>query len=234
MLVMYNAQVFPHFFTTNKELGLAYLPIDTHIAQVTENRTIFLEGSLCFKVTNDSSLVHPCLLLLNHSYAGLKETVRTSEGFKANATVLYGWWPHINSSDDDRSNPPRQPQLAPFYTGILAEGTLFPWTGCQAQRSSWAKRGIFTFSPLEGNEGNFITMNPWRYDINPFDLWLLCGHNGSCIDLTPMVMLLGRGKEKGQLSYKIVTLTRLIISFMRAQGYKLALSLSVFGHRLCG
>lgn len=45
-------------------------------------------------------------------------------------------------------------------------------------------------------------MDPWRYDINPFDLWLLCGHNGSCTDLMPMGMLLGGGKEKGQLSYK--------------------------------
>ena len=193
---------FPRFFTTNKELGLAYLPIDTHIAQVTEeNRTIFPEGSLCFRVTNDSSLEHLCLLLLNYSYAGLEMTVKTDDGYKANATVLYGWWPHVHSTDDDCSNPPRQPQLAPFCTGIPAEDTLFPWTGCQARRSGWAKRGIFSFSPLEGY-GNFTTMDPWRYDINPFDLWLLCGHNGSCTDLMPMGMLLGRGKEKGQLSYK--------------------------------
>ena len=186
MPVMYNAQVFPRFFTTNKELGLAYLPIDTHIAQVTENRTIFPEGSLCFRVTNDSSLEHLCLLLLNYSYAGLEMTVKTDDGYNANATVLYGWWPHVHSTDDDCSNPPRQPQLAPFCTGIPAEDTLFPWTGCQARRSGWAKRGIFSFSPLEGY-GNFTTMDPWRYDINPFDLWLLCGHNGSCTDLCFML-----------------------------------------------
>jgi hypothetical protein len=29
--VMHNAQIFPRFFTTDKELGLAYLPLDKQI-----------------------------------------------------------------------------------------------------------------------------------------------------------------------------------------------------------
>lgn len=51
----------------------------------------------------------------------------------------------------------------------------------------------------EGN--NFTTINPRRSNINPFDQWLLCGINGSCTDLTPMVMLKGGKGEKGQLSF---------------------------------
>lgn len=31
MPVMHNAQIFPRFFTTDKELGLAYLPLDEQI-----------------------------------------------------------------------------------------------------------------------------------------------------------------------------------------------------------
>jgi hypothetical protein len=233
MPVIYNAQVFPCFFTTNKELGLAYLPIHTHIAQVTENRIIFPEGSLCFRVTNNSSLEHPCLLLLNYSYAGLETTVKTDDGYKANATVLYGWWPHVHSTDDDRSNPPRQPQLAPFCTGVPAEGTLFPWTGCQARRSGWAKRGIFSFSPLEGF-GNFTTMV--RGDTILIPLIYGCFVDIMAVALTsrPLLCSLAEEKRRHDCQSKMRMMTKLIISFMRARGYKLALSPSVFGHRLCG
>ena len=48
MPVMYNAQIFPRFFTTDKELGLAYLPLDEQIQALLENRTFFLQGSLFF------------------------------------------------------------------------------------------------------------------------------------------------------------------------------------------
>ena len=42
---MYNAQVFPRFFATNKELGLAFLPKDEQIQELKENRTLSLKGS---------------------------------------------------------------------------------------------------------------------------------------------------------------------------------------------
>jgi hypothetical protein len=48
MPVMHNAQIFPRIFTTDKELGLDYLPLDKQIQTLLENRTFFLEGSLCF------------------------------------------------------------------------------------------------------------------------------------------------------------------------------------------
>ena len=39
MPVMHSAQVFPHFFTTDRELGLAFLPLDGQIQVLMENRT---------------------------------------------------------------------------------------------------------------------------------------------------------------------------------------------------
>lgn len=92
MPVMYNAQVFPRFFTTNKELGLAYLPLDSHIEQVKENRTIPLKGSLCFGIFNKTSFDLPCIMLYNQSSAWLREATwgTGEEDIVANATVLYG------------------------------------------------------------------------------------------------------------------------------------------------
>lgn len=66
MPVMYNAQVFPRFFTTNKKLGLVYLPMDSQVEQVKENRTIFLKGSLCFSI---NGTVPSCITLCNQSFA---------------------------------------------------------------------------------------------------------------------------------------------------------------------
>ena len=40
MPVMHSAQVFPHFFTTDRELGLAFLPLDGQIQVLMENRTL--------------------------------------------------------------------------------------------------------------------------------------------------------------------------------------------------
>lgn len=50
MPVMQNAQVFPRFFTTNRELGLAFLPLDPQIQSFQDERTLSLVGSLCFTV----------------------------------------------------------------------------------------------------------------------------------------------------------------------------------------
>ncbi|XP_076771818.1 uncharacterized protein LOC143434962 isoform X1 [Arvicanthis niloticus] len=48
---------------------------------------------------------------------------------------------------------------------------------------------------------NFTYMNPRKADVNPFDQWLLCGVNGSCTDLSPLVMLGKGATAKGQLSF---------------------------------
>ncbi|XP_063118813.1 uncharacterized protein LOC134479340 isoform X1 [Rattus norvegicus] len=199
MLVMYNAQVFPRFFTTNKELGLAYLPLDSHIEQVKENRTIPLKGSLCFGIFNKTSSDLPCIMLSNQSSAWLREATwgTGEEDIVANATVLYGWWPYINSS----TCPLRQPKLAPFCRGTQDEELTLPWTGCQSRDSAWAVQNFFSYSPDLGGGENFTTIDPRWSNNNPFDQWMLCGINGSCTDVMPMAMLLGGKGEKGRLSF---------------------------------
>ena len=65
MPVMHNAQIFPRFFTTDKELGLAYLPLDEQIQALLENRTFFLQGSLCFMLISSLKIranVYPCII----------------------------------------------------------------------------------------------------------------------------------------------------------------------------
>ncbi|XP_063136744.1 uncharacterized protein LOC120099615 [Rattus norvegicus] len=199
MPVMYNAQVFPRFFTTNKELGLAYLPLDSQIEQVKKNRIIPLKGSLCFGIFNKISSDLPCIMSSNQSSAWLREATwgAGEEDIVANATVLYGWWPYINSS----TCPLHQPKLAPFCRGTLDEKLTLPWTGCQSRDSAWAVQNFFSFSPDLGGRVNFNTIGPRWSNNNPFDQWMLCGVNGSCTDLTPMAMLLGGKGEKGRLSF---------------------------------
>ena len=40
MPVMHSAQVFPRFFTTDRDLGIAFLPLDGQIQALMENRTV--------------------------------------------------------------------------------------------------------------------------------------------------------------------------------------------------
>jgi hypothetical protein len=41
MPVMHSAQVFPHFFTIDKELGLAFLSLDGQIQALMEKKKLF-------------------------------------------------------------------------------------------------------------------------------------------------------------------------------------------------
>ncbi|XP_055464764.1 uncharacterized protein LOC129678107 [Psammomys obesus] len=188
MPVMYDAQVFPRFFTTNDSIGLPYLPMSQDIAPIPDNNTQPNNGSLCF--TTNQTHADSCIKLGNFSYAKLgKETIRNRTS-SANATVLFGWWPQHGSSYGSNERK-HQPQYAPFCTGRHADSSIiFPWTGCQSRRAHLLENGLFTFSPLEGY-GNYTEMSPWNYPTNPFNIWLLCGVGGSCTDLSPMVTILG-------------------------------------------
>ena len=50
MPVRHNTAVFPKFFTTNKTLGLPYLPFDPIWAPLGEKRSLRERGSLCFQI----------------------------------------------------------------------------------------------------------------------------------------------------------------------------------------
>lgn len=86
---------------------------------------------------------------------------------------------------------------APFCTGDIGGDGRFPWTGCQSREVNWAVNSYFTYSPAMSTEFNqtYAGRNFTKHDpislnaVNPFDIWLLCGVNGSCTDLTPFAMI---------------------------------------------
>ena len=61
MPVMHSAQVFPHFFTTDRELGLAFLPLDGQIQALMEKKNFFLKGSLCFVMISELKDQRQCI-----------------------------------------------------------------------------------------------------------------------------------------------------------------------------
>ena len=205
MPVMHNVQIFPHFFTTDKELGLAYLPLDEQIQALLENRTFFLQGSLCFMLISSLQDKSQCISLHYQSAAWLrKSSWGVTTDIKADTIVIRGWWP----SRKPGNKPPSQPRMAPFCKEGSMEDVMLPWTGCQAKKYTWAVEKYFSFSPYISREYNdtfagydFSTMDPLRTNTNPFDQWLLCGVNGSCTDLAPMAMIGGGSSEKGELTF---------------------------------
>ena len=111
MPVMHNAQIFPRFFTTDKELGLAYLPLDEQIQALLENRTFFLQGSLCFMLISSLQDKSQCISLHYQSAAWLrKSSWGVTTDIKADTIVIRGWWP----SRKPGNKPPSQPRMAPF------------------------------------------------------------------------------------------------------------------------
>ena len=63
MPVMHSAQVFPHFFTIDKELGLAFLSLDGQIQALMEKKNFSLKGSLCFVMISDLKDQRQCISL---------------------------------------------------------------------------------------------------------------------------------------------------------------------------
>jgi len=66
---------FSHFFITDKELGLAFLPLDGQIQALMEKKYFFLKGSLCFVMISDLKDLCQCISLYNQSAAWLKAAV---------------------------------------------------------------------------------------------------------------------------------------------------------------
>ena len=88
------------------------------------------------------------------------------------------------------------------------EDVMLPWIGCQAKKYTWAVEKYFSFSPYISREFNdtfagydFSAVDPLQPNNNPFDLWLLCGVNGSCTDLSPMAMIGGGSSEKREMTF---------------------------------
>lgn len=86
---MYNAQVFPRFFASNRSLGLAYLPLDKQLSCIEGKRQLFLEGSLCFILVKNISEKSKCVMLYSQSAAWF-ERLWTPGQFSVNVSWLLG------------------------------------------------------------------------------------------------------------------------------------------------
>lgn len=180
---------------------MPFLPKDSEIASINEDRSFELLGHLCFVKVRNISDKSDCVLIYNQTAAWFQLSdghFDWTESYRLSLTGVWleGWWP-TNDGQDIR--PPGQPHWAPFCFGNTEEDLLFPWTGCQDRVVQWAKRGYFTFSPGMGTTFN-ATFAGYNYTwqdpsldlpINPYNVWLLCGINGSCTDLSPMAMIGG-------------------------------------------
>lgn len=122
MPVMYNAQIFPRFFTTDRELGLPFLPWDSQIERVIDNRTHYLPGSLCFVL---NSTTPGCLGLHVQSVSNIVNgwDNKTHWG-QIFYTELTGTWPRSSYSENLK-----QPKLAPFCRAKKTCAISYPGRG---------------------------------------------------------------------------------------------------------
>lgn len=67
MPVHHDAKLFPRLFSSNRSMGAAFLPLDSEIAPLEENRSFFLEGTLCFQLVDNISVTTPCIPIYNQT-----------------------------------------------------------------------------------------------------------------------------------------------------------------------
>ncbi|XP_068921482.1 uncharacterized protein [Petaurus breviceps papuanus] len=225
MPVTSSAQVFPRLFTVNNTLKLPVLHLNNDTRPVESNRTISLNGTLCFQITPtvDPEL-SPCVGLFPQEAVWSDRLNFTSK--RVTGSLLRGLWPArtmIRAKDNSgllcgegggewRPQPSAQPRCRPSR-----HKDFWPWTECQSP-TAVPVHPFFTFSPPipSGNVTAGVATNWTCQDAkplmstvtsdtnsrhlhyedpgvtaNPFDLWLLCGEGGACLDLRPMAMLLG-------------------------------------------
>nr|XP_020135998.1 uncharacterized protein LOC109729283 isoform X2 [Microcebus murinus] len=192
MPIRHDSTVFPRFLTTNISLDLPYVPFDPDQANFSHSANITVAGSLCFTLVTNTSYRPQCLRLYRQVAVWLDKPSQAIP--EANGTAIHGVWPtRVNGGLK------LQPKWAPRCHSQRSRESLAPWTGCQSRYASWVVDSFFTMSPRMStvysatDPGvNFTSQSPWLWDpANPFDLWLLCGINGSCTDLAPFSMIAG-------------------------------------------
>ena len=153
---------------------------------------------------------------------------------RAYFTWIRGTWPA--SIPKGNASIPPQPRWAPFCRGIW--DSLPPWTGCQFRKAVWAVKKYFTFSPYISTTHNqmFAGYNmtyqiPAQQGVNdPFNVWLLCGVNGSCTDLSLLSILMGGAWELLVfIGSALICLKILWVFWLREKICLLCLHLCLFG-----
>ena len=91
MPIHHDAGLFPRLFTSNRSLDIPYLPIETDLAPIGENRSFGLKGTLCFYIVRNISETSSCIPLYNQM-AGWFDLPLSSSGpcHSANATWASG------------------------------------------------------------------------------------------------------------------------------------------------
>lgn len=71
--VRHNSAVLPRFFTTEKDLGLPFLPLDDTLSIISDNRSLVEIGSLCFTLNKFSN---SCVILSKQKLGWFKDNYR--------------------------------------------------------------------------------------------------------------------------------------------------------------
>jgi hypothetical protein len=86
------------------------------------------------------------------------------------------------------------------------EGLILPWSDCQSSITRWADQSkTFSFSPnmMVDLEKEFaMKKGLFIQDIrmHPFHKWMLCGVNGSCTELNPLIFIQGGAVGKASFT----------------------------------
>ncbi|MQL00539.1 hypothetical protein EI005_25300 [Escherichia coli] len=122
----------------------------------------------------------------------------TNQTFWQEAIWVNGTFLPPNFSDKER---PNQPKMAP-HCSLEDEGLILPWSDCQSSVTRWADQSkTFSFSPnmIDDPEKKYVMKKGLfiqDFRMHPFHKWVLCGINGSCTDLNPLVFLQGGAAGK--------------------------------------
>ena len=214
MPVHHNTAVFPKFFTTNKTLGLPYLPFDPIWAPLGEKRSLRERGSFCFQIYelgNCIRLTSRALGMFFKYRGGVvkitqdtsnRDITLTNRTFWHETTWVNGTFLPPNFSDKER---PNQPKMAP-HCSLEDEGLILPWSDCQSSITRWADQSkTFSFSPnmIDDPEKEFVMKKGLfiqDFRMHPFHKWVLCGVKGSCTELNPLIFIQGGAVGKASFT----------------------------------
>ena len=183
-------------------------------APLGENRTLLEQGSLCFRINgpgNCINLTARALGKFNEHRGGWVSTTQdtsnvditfTNRTFWQEAIWVNGTFLPPNFSDKER---PHQPKIAP-HCSLEDEGLILPWSDCQSSITRWADQSkTFSFSPnmIDDPEKEFVMKKGLfiqDFRMHPFHKWVLCGVNGSCTELNPLIFIQGGAVGKASFT----------------------------------
>ena len=108
MPVRHDTQVLPRLFTTNKKLNLPFIPLDTEIAPIGENRSLSEEGNLCVTV---NAYANSSCITLSYCSAGW----------------FYGYCKYGAQSDSCNSSIAQENITTSYSVNVVWFNSTWPW-----------------------------------------------------------------------------------------------------------